>query len=365
MEQRKWRVAVIGSGSFANWQYFPYIVQTANAECVAACDIIPERARDAAQKYGIPRWFSSVEELLNWGEFDIAIDAASIPAHHGINMAVLRAGKHLISQKPAAPTVEQITQQMEAAKKAGVKFCCVPIHMMTPDMLMAKQMIADGAIGDVLSVKCVSAHGGPEYFQYRDSDPSWFYQPGAGALYDMGVHALHKVTGVMGPAKRVGCMAANALKARTVRSGALDGATIRTDQMPDTYYITLDFGGDRIGFVDTGFTQRATRCVPMEIYGDRGTISFEPHNGVWPNPKLYIDSPQLGVRGWMEPQTWVKNTRPPHFTQCCCLADIIRAIETDTDPVLSAEQARHVIEIMCAIPEAIRTGSLVSLKTVF
>ena len=125
------------------------------------------------------------------------------------------------------------------------------------------------------------------------------------------------------------------------------------------------FGGDRIGFVDTGFTQRATRCVPMEIYGDRGTISFEPHNGVWPNPKLYIDSPQLGVRGWMEPQTWVKNTRPPYFTQCCCLADIIRAIETDTDPVLSAEQARHVIEIMCAIPEAIRTGSLVSLKTVF
>ena len=122
MEQRKWRVAVIGSGSFANWQYFPHIAQTANAECAAACDIIPERARDAAEKYGIPRWFSSVEELLDWGEFDIAIDAASIPAHHEINMAVLQAGKHLISQKPAAPTVEQMTQQMEAAKKAGVKF---------------------------------------------------------------------------------------------------------------------------------------------------------------------------------------------------------------------------------------------------
>ena len=325
MKERAWRVAVIGCGSFANGQYFPNIEKTANARCVAAVDIVPERAKAAAERYGIPNWYESTEDLLAHCDFDIAIDAASIPAHHEINMAILGAGKHLISQKPAATTVESMTEQMDLAKAKGVKFCCVPIHRMTPDMLQALQMIRDGAIGEALSVKCVSTHGGPEYFQYRDADPSWFYEPDAGALYDMGVHALHKVTSVMGPARRVGCLATTALPRRTVRSGAFDGKVIDSDQLPDTFYITLEFGPGRIGFVDTGFSQRATRCPPLEIYGTQGTISFFDHRGVWPEPDVYLDAPSLGVRGWMKPMPWTKSTRLPNFTQCCCLYDIVQS----------------------------------------
>lgn len=362
---KKWKVAVVGCGKFADGNYFPNIGKVADAECVAAVDIIPERAENAAKKFGIPNVYYSVYELIEKCDFDIAIDAASIQSHQEINMAVLQAGKHLVTQKPAALTVEEMTFQIEAAKRSGVKFNCVPIHMMTPDMIMAMRMIKSGAIGDVLSVKCVSTHGGPEYFQFRDVDPSWFYEPGAGALYDMGVHALDKVTGVMGPAKKVACMASTARKKREIRSGSYDGKMINSDKMPDTYYITLDFGNDRIGFVDTGFTQIATRNVPMEIFGDKGVISFEPHNNVWPNPKVYIDSKELGMRGWIEPEIWTERHRPSVFNQCCCLTDIVNAIENDTEPVLSPERARHVIEIMCAIPKAIETGSSVELHTTF
>lgn len=365
MSVKTWKVAVIGCGSFANGQYFPNISKITHAVCVAACDIVPERAQAACAKFGIPNAYSSVQELLEKCDFDIAIDAASIQAHHEINMAVLAAGKHLVSQKPAATAVDQLTQQIELAKEKNVKFACVPIHMMTPDMLMAMQIIKDGGIGDVLSIKCVSTHGGPEYFQYRDADPSWFYEPGAGALYDMGVHALDKVVGVMGPAKYVSCLASNALKQRTVRSGNFDGKVIKTDMMPDTYFISLDFGNDKIGFVDTGFTQIATKCPPLEIFGSKGVISFKQHGGVWPNPDVYIDSPELGMRGWVTPQTWIKSTRLPNFSQCCCLADIVTAIEKDTEPILSPYRARHVLEIMCAIPEAIATRSAVELKTTF
>ncbi len=366
MRTAPWKVAIIGCGSFANGQYFPNISKTANAICTAACDIVPERADAACKRFNIPRAFYSVQDLIAHGDFDIAIDAASIPAHHDINMAVLNAGKHLISQKPAATTVDNLTLQIETARRNNVRFACVPIHMMTPDMLMAQQIIRDGGIGDVLSVKCVSTHGGPEYFQYRDADPSWFYEPGAGALYDMGVHALDKVVGIMGPAKSVSCLAANARKRRTVRSGKFDGKLIASDKMPDTYFISLDFGNDRIAFVDTGFTQIATKCPPLEIYGSKGVISFKPHGGVWPNPDVYIDSPELGLRGWVTPQTWTASTRnPAHFTQCCCLYDLIQAIENDAEPILSPYRARHVLEIMCAIPEAIQTRAAVDLHTTF
>ena len=99
-QKKVWKVAVVGCGAFANWQYLPNIRKEANAEIVAAVDIIPERAQKACEDYNIPNWYESVYELIEKCDFDIAIDAASIQAHHEINMAVLGAGKHLISQKP-------------------------------------------------------------------------------------------------------------------------------------------------------------------------------------------------------------------------------------------------------------------------
>ena len=362
---KKWKVAVVGCGSFANSQYLPNIQKVANAECVAVCDIVPEQAQKAAARFNVPNIYYSVHDLVKECEFDIAVDAASIPAHHEINMAVLESGRHLISQKPAALTPEKMDLQIQAAKKAGVKFACVPIHMIRPDILMAKQMIRDGAIGEIYSVKCVSTHGGPEYFQYRSADPSWFYEPGAGALYDMGVHALHQVTGIMGPAKRISCLASTSMKERVIRSGRFDGKVIKTDKIPDNYFISLDFGNDKIGFVDTGFGQKATRSVPLEIFGTKGTISFDSPGSSWPNPKAYIDSPELGVRGWIEPMTWVKNQRLPNFGHCSCLTDLVTAIENNAEPVLSPEHAKHVIEIMCMIPVSVEEGRFVDLKTSF
>ena len=141
MGTKKWRVAVIGCGMFATSQYLPNIAKEANAECVAVCDIIPERAQSAAKRFGVAQWYPNVYELVEKCDFDIAIDAASIQAHHEINVAVLSAGKHLISQKPAAPTVELFSEQIELAKEKGVKFACVPIHPMRYDLAMAKQMI--------------------------------------------------------------------------------------------------------------------------------------------------------------------------------------------------------------------------------
>ena len=364
MENKVWKVAVIGSGSFANWQYFPNITKEANAICVAAVDIIEERAIEACEKYGIPNHYKNVYELIEKCDFDIAIDAASIQAHHEINMAVLGAGKHLISQKPAASSVEELTEQIELAKKMNVKFSCVPVHPMRYDINFAKQIIKDGAIGNPYYIKCNSSHGGPEYFQYRDADPSWFFEEGAGALVDMGVHGLQAVTSLFGPAKRIACMAKVTTPEREIRSGAFDGKKIKTDKIPDQYIITIDFGEGKMALVDTGFSQKASKAPLIEIFGDKGTICFTKSYLSNPIPEVYMDAPEKGIRGWMEPMEWVA---PPKkmISQCCCLGDLIEAIKNDTTPILSAEHARHVLEIMCKIPQAIDKGCTVEIETTF
>ncbi len=362
--KKLWKVAVIGCGKFANNQYFPYIRKEANAEIVAAVDIVVDRAIKACEKYNIAAYYSSVEELLANCDFDIAIDTASIQAHHEINMAVLKAGKHLISQKPAAPSVELMTEQIELARKMKVKFTCVPVHPLRYDINTAKQWIADDVIGKAYYLKTVYAHGGPEYFQYRDADPSWFFEPGAGALVDMGVHALQVATTIFGPAKRVACMGNVCIPNRTVRSGAYDGKKIVANQLPDQYMITLDFGDNKMAFVDTGFCEREKKTPYMEIFGEKGVISFtEPYlkNEL---PELYIDYKEKGIRGWMKPMESAK----PHkkiYSQCCCLRDMIDAIESDNQPILTPEHARHILEIMCKIPEAMEKGITVTLETIF
>lgn len=364
MKKKQWKVAVVGCGFFANAQYFPNITKEANAVCAAAVDIVFERAEAACAKYGIEHAYHDVYELLEKCDFDIAIDAASIQAHHEINMAILKAGKHLISQKPAAPSVEKFTEQIETAKAHGVKFSCVPIHPMRYDIAVAKQMMADGTIGNPYYVKCNMSHGGPEYFQYRDADPSWFFDPGAGALVDMGVHGLQIVTAVFGAAKRFSCMAKVTTPLREVRSGAFDGKKIKTDRIPDQYIICLDFGDEKMALVDTGFSEKASKAPQIEVFGDKGTISFTKPYMNNPFPEVYMDCPEKGIRGWITPSPWVK---PPKklISQCCCLGDLIHAIENDETPVLSPEHARHVLEIMSKVPAAIESGKTMELETTF
>ena len=177
---KKWKVALIGCGSIADNTYLPRIGEIPEADLVAVCDIIPERAKNYAEKFHVPAWYTSIDELLEKCDFEILMNTTSIPAHHEINMKALRAGKHLYSQKPVGLTVEEVTEQIEAAKAAGVKYTASPIHMLRDDIRFAKKLIADGCIGEIMKVHTNVCHGGPEYFQYRTADPTWFHRPGSG-----------------------------------------------------------------------------------------------------------------------------------------------------------------------------------------
>lgn len=226
---------------------------------VAVCDIIPERAKDYAEKFNVPAWYTCIDELLEKCDFEILMNTTSIPAHHEINMKALKAGKHLYSQKPVGLTVAEVTEQIEAAKAAGVKYAASPIHMLRDDIRFAKKLIKDGCIGEIMKVHTNVCHGGPEYFQYRTADPTWFHRPGSGALYDMGVHGLTMTTGILGSAKAVGCMAKISEPVRTVRSGTFDGMKIQADQLYDNYIITLDYGDRAMAVVESGFCQKTAK----------------------------------------------------------------------------------------------------------
>ena len=358
---KTWKIAIVGCGAIAEGVYMAEMPRNEHAEVVACCDLKPDRVEVFQRKFGIPRGYTHIDQLLADGDFDIVLDTASIPNHYELNMQILGAGKHLYSQKPMGLTVQEADDMIAAAKAAGVKFSASPIHMLRPDIRRAAELIRDGAIGRVMWAAATAMHGGPEYFQFREVDPTWFFQPGAGALYDMGVHALTQITGLLGPAKRVSCMAAASQPKRTVRSGAHDGKPIKADELYDNYMVHLDFGGGRMGSVHAGFCAKGSKTPSLEIYGEEGTISF---SGDSKNPiNLYLDCPERAVRGWMSPQP--QYTYKMDFFQCSCVADLIEAIEQDRPVGLPPEHARHVIDLMVNIEESARTSETRALSTTF
>jgi predicted dehydrogenase len=356
-----WKIAIVGCGDIAENSYMAQMHKNKNAVVVACCDIQPARAEHLAQKYAIPHTYFDIDDMLANEDFDILMDTASIQAHYELNMKALKAGKHLYSQKPIGTSVAQATDMIDAAAEAGVKFAASPIHMLRPDIQEAKRLIGRGAIGKINLVRATSAHGGPEYFQYRVNDPTWFYEPGAGVLYDMGVHALAIVTGIMGPARSVACMAAISQPKRIVRSGNFDGKPIASDQLFDNYMIHLDFGGGTVGDVTTSYCVKATTAPSLEIYGERGSIIFGgPRGGTM---KVYIDDDVQKIRGWID--QYPQERPAPEFYQCACIADLIEAIEQDRAPKITAEHARHVIDIMCNVEECAKDGTIRMLESKF
>ena len=363
---KTWKVALVGCGMIAAEHYLPEMqAHIPEAELAAVCGRDAGRARAYAERFHAKAWYDSVDRLLDECDFDILMDVSSISVHHEINMKALKAGKHLYSQKPVALTVDEVTEQINAAEAAHVKFAASPIHLLRPDIQEVIRMLHGGTVGKPTMIRCCASHGGPEYFQYRDTDSSWFYRKGAGALYDMGIHGIAMATGILGPAKKVSCMAAVSQPERTIRSGRLGGSVFQTGELPDNYLISLTWENGVLGIIDAGYCQKASTVNQLELYGTEGTITIEgPLTiGAGEGLKLYLDAPERGTRGWMNP---MPVERPPEeFYQCMALKDLIRAIETDTDPVLSPYHARHVVEILETIPAAIREERTIELHTTF
>lgn len=362
-----WKIGIIGCGNIAQTVYLPQMSKLPHAQVTAVCDTVAERAETVAESFNIPECYTCADEFLAKADVEIVMSIAAIQGRHELNIKILRAGKHLYSQKPFAPTVQAASEQIEAAAAKGLKISAAPVHRNRPDIRQVKQLIDAGAIGHISLMKISVAHGGPEYYQFRDTDPSWFYRSGAGALLDMGVHGIDQVIALLGPAKYVSCMAAVSEPRRIIRSGCLDGKVMDTNEIPDNYLISLDFDNGTLSMVTSGFIQKAslTETGGFEIYGDRGTINLShgtAYSGIG-DVKLYLDKPELGLRGWIDPLP-IKEPQQEYF-QCLCIADLIEAIENDHPSSLFPEHARHVIEIMNAIPQSIKEGRKIALATTF
>jgi predicted dehydrogenase len=373
---RPLKLGVLGAGMIATFHY-GYLPGTRDipdkVEIAALCDPVVDRARGVAREYGVDqaRVYARLEDMLEHAEFDVLLNLTPIPLHGATSRRALEAGKHVITEKPIATTMDDADALVETADARGLTLVCAPPNMLDPARQQAKRFVAEGAIGQVAFARVRSSHGGPAAGAWP-ADPTWFYQEGSGPLFDMGVYGIHDVTGILGPAKRVFAMSGITEKERTVRAGPFAGKRIEVTA-DDNTLMMLDFGRSAFAVVDGTFNVNAARGPAVEIFGRRGTLNLVRDAGRGPDPsqaaiELYLLDVAPGADGWVTPSVPGFDQQMAHFhklQRAIVIEHTVDCIRSGRKPILSAEHGRHALEIMLRAAEAARSGRAVDLKTAF
>ena len=183
-------VGIIGCGKIAQIRHIPEYTDNANAKITGYYDFNYERAQELAEKYG-GKAYTSVDELLENPELDAVSVCVANNAHAEISIKALKAGKHVLCEKPMAVTLEDCIAMTEEAEKSQKLLMIGQNQRFAKAHVKAKQLVAEGVIGDVITFKTTFGHKGPETWSIDAGSNSWFFdkkRAAMGAMADLGVH---------------------------------------------------------------------------------------------------------------------------------------------------------------------------------
>jgi predicted dehydrogenase len=188
-------VAVIGAGAIGLDHIASFQSHKA-ASVVALAETSEERGRQAAERFRIPEVTTDYRELLARADIDVFSIALPNHLHAAVALAALRAGKHVMLEKPMTTDARSAARLVAEAQKSGLLLMVGQNDRFSTGVQTAKQVITKGALGEV--------YHGRTFWRRRAGIPrigSWFTQrkfAGGGCLYDIGVHALDRCLFLMG-----------------------------------------------------------------------------------------------------------------------------------------------------------------------
>jgi predicted dehydrogenase len=253
------RVGLIGSG-FITSIHYEALRRVAGAEVVAVASPTPGRAERFAGERGIPRHFADYRAMLDLPEVDLVV--LGLPNDRHCEAVCLAAGarKHIVVEKPMAPSLAECDRMIAACEHAGVLLGYAEELCFTPKYVRLKELVAEGALGRVHLVKQSEKHDGPH------SD--WFYdtqRSGGGVTFDMGCHAIEFFRWILGDP-------ATGTKARIETAYAQMGTYVHGDKTDgdDEALLILTFEGGAVGLAEESWIKPGGMDDRAEVFGSEG-----------------------------------------------------------------------------------------------
>jgi predicted dehydrogenase len=340
------RLGVLGLGSVF-WTPYRTLIQRLAAEgkveLRAGYDPDPAKRRALASVMDADVEIADADALIARDDIDVVLVLTSMLQHAGLAAGALEAGKHVLVEKPMATSLEDGRRLLEVSRTAPGRLVCAPHIVLSPTYREMHRRIADGLIGRPLSARGRYGWSGPWW-------GAWFYEPGGGSLFDLGIYNITSLCGIFGPVKRVTALVGTAIPERVV-----EGRRVQV-QADDNAHVLLDFGDCRFASVMTGFTIQRYRSPALEVYGTDGVLQL-----------MGDDWAPEGLEQWRnEAGVWeIMPETDPSWPWTDGLRHLVDCIERGTAPVNRPEHAFHVLEVCLAAMRSAGEGRVVEIESDF
>jgi UDP-N-acetyl-2-amino-2-deoxyglucuronate dehydrogenase len=184
------RTAIVGCGAIAHWHLDAIERASVPITVTAAVDPAGQPAQRMADRTGATPYGSLAAALID-REFDAVLIAVPHHLHESVATEALGAGLHVLLEKPLAPTVDACERILAAASVAGTVFMVAENAQYWPEVLTVRDLIRDGAIGDVITARAATFF--PALGDFYGGDHPWRFDQaaaGGGVVIDTGSHWL-------------------------------------------------------------------------------------------------------------------------------------------------------------------------------
>jgi predicted dehydrogenase len=229
----------------------------------------PDRLRAVAERHGLERWTTSLDEVLADPAVDVYFDTQVTSAREASLLRAIEAGKHVYTEKPVAASLDGALRLARAAKAAGITHGVVHDKLFLPGVMKLQRLMQQDFFGRVLSVRVEFGYWVFEGDEIPAQRPSWNYRAaeGGGIVLDMFPHWQYLLTDLFGPVTALYARTATHIRRRWDESGSPYDATA-----DDAAYAVLEFAGGAFASVNSSWAVRVNRRELLELQVD-GTVA--------------------------------------------------------------------------------------------
>lgn len=344
------KIGIIGCGKITEVRHAPEYAENPNCQLAAFFDVVPERAKALAEQYGGTA-YDSIEALLA-SDVDAVSVCVANAYHAQASIQALKAGKHVLCEKPMATTPEDCEAMVAAAKAAGKFLMIGQNQRLAKAHVKAREIIESGEMGKVITFETHFAHPGPEgWTGVRDS---WFFDKKVasfGVMADLGVHKtdlIHYLTG-----KKI--VRTSAVLA-TLDKTFSDGRPITVD---DNAYAIYTMEDGVVGTMHVSWTNYGNENNSTKMYMEGGVLRMYDD----PKYSLIVEKRDGEVIPYeLDLLTSNKEQTTGGRTSTGVIDAFVESIITNTPPAISGESAMHAMKVVFANEQSAQLGKAVDVQ---
>lgn len=327
---KKMRFAIIGCGRIAQ-KHGEAIMAIPEAELVAVCDIVPEKAQAFAAKYGA-KPYTSYDEMFENEDLEVVTIATPSDLHAPIGIAAAKAGKHVMVEKPMAMTLKSADEMIKTCKDAGVKLSIIHQNRFNKSVKLMRKALDEGRFGKLTHGQATVRWNRDDNYYAQAPWRGTKLQDG-GVLMNQSIHNIDLLQWTFGPVESVFGYTATAM---------------RPIEMEDVGGAVIKFKNGAIGLIEAASTVYPKNIEEtLNVFGTTGSVII---GGIavnrietWEFPDSEEEKYQILDSQENDPPTVYG------FGHREIITDMIHAIKEDRTPAIPGEEGRKALEIILAI----------------